>query len=70
MIHPRRIWRKSIGATLAAVAAEVGVSEGLVQRWEVGTRVPTALMDASWLSALRRLDLRSRESVSRLRGEL
>ncbi len=64
----RKTWRKKIGATLVDVSAEVGVSEGLVQKWESGTRRPTPLMDAAWLTALRKLESAAQEILRKAKS--
>lgn len=66
MDHPRRVFRKSVGATLLDVAELVGVPEDLVQKWETGKRVASAANDARWVEALKALEARAaarRESV-------
>ena len=55
MTHVRRVWRKSVGATLAEVAAIVGVSKVHVHRWEMGLR-PSPVNDKRWLVALLKLE--------------
>ena len=63
MDHPRRVWRESVGATLAEVAVIVGVSKVKVHRWETGT-IPSSLESRKWLAALKQLKARAEKRLA------
>ena len=67
MDHPRRVFRKSVGATLLDVAELVGVPEDLVQKWEKQIRVASAENDARWVEALKVLEARAAARRERVR---
>ena len=55
-MHDKRIWRESIGATLADVAKIVGVDPSLISYWELGKRNASPQLLAAWKEALRELE--------------
>ena len=62
MDHDRRVWRKSVGATLEQVAEIVGCSKVKVHRWEMGVR-PSSIDDRKWLAALKQLKARAEKRL-------
>ena len=62
-MHMRKLWRRSIGATLQEISKIIGVSPSLVSFWEKGTRVPSSQLNAAWKAALVELEQRSRKRV-------
>jgi transcriptional regulator with XRE-family HTH domain len=55
-MHDKRIWRESIGATLADVAKIIGVDPSLISYWELGKRNVSPQLLAAWRDALRELE--------------
>jgi len=69
MDHDRRVWRQSVGATLAEVAALIGsgCSKTKVHRWELGVQ-PSSIDDRKWLAALRQLKARAEKRLANVSG--
>ena len=67
MDHDRRVWRKSVGATLEQVAEIVGCSKVKVHRWEMGV-LPSHLEDRKWLAALKQLRVRAEKRLQNVSG--
>ncbi len=48
-----RTERERLGLTQAGVAARLGVSKSVIEKWEAGTRTPLAITQEGVLSRLR-----------------